>query len=102
MTHLAKGNTALSVSLTAFATFIAIFMTPFNFEFYGVFDNIKTNETIAYMIGDGRKVKIDFLPDGLQTRIIESFEVEEENSFEMQQNGWQAILNNFKKYTEEN
>jgi len=35
MTHLAKGNTALSVSLTAFATFIAIVMTPFNFRFYG-------------------------------------------------------------------
>ncbi|MFH4964340.1 bile acid:sodium symporter family protein [Gaetbulibacter sp. M235] len=35
MTHLAKGNTALSVSLTAFATFLALFMTPFNFEFYG-------------------------------------------------------------------
>lgn len=35
MTHLAKGNTALSVSLTAFATLLAIFMTPFNFQFYG-------------------------------------------------------------------
>ena len=35
MTHLAKGNTALSVSLTAIATFLAIFMTPFNFQFYG-------------------------------------------------------------------
>ncbi|WP_242204774.1 bile acid:sodium symporter family protein [Aestuariivivens insulae] len=35
MTHLAKGNTALSVSLTAFATFLAVFMTPFNFQFYG-------------------------------------------------------------------
>ena len=34
MTHLANGNTALSVSLTAFSTFIAIFMTPFNFQFY--------------------------------------------------------------------
>lgn len=34
-THLAKGNTALSVSLTAFATFLAMVMTPFNFEFYG-------------------------------------------------------------------
>lgn len=34
MTHLAKGNTALSVSLTAFATFLAMFMTPFNFQFY--------------------------------------------------------------------
>lgn len=35
MTHLAKGNTALSVSLTAFATFLAMVMTPFNFQFYG-------------------------------------------------------------------
>lgn len=35
MTHLAKGNTALSVSLSAFATFLAMFMTPFNFQFYG-------------------------------------------------------------------
>ena len=35
MTHLAKGNTALSVSLTAFATLIAVFMTPFNFQYYG-------------------------------------------------------------------
>lgn len=35
MTHMAKGNTALSISLTAFATFFAIVMTPFNFQFYG-------------------------------------------------------------------
>ena len=35
MTHLANGNTALSVSLTAFATFLAMFMTPFNFQLYG-------------------------------------------------------------------
>lgn len=35
MTHLANGNTALSVSLTAFSTFIAVVMTPFNFQFYG-------------------------------------------------------------------
>ncbi|WP_104734282.1 bile acid:sodium symporter family protein [Hanstruepera ponticola] len=34
MTHLANGNTALSVSLTAFSTFIAVVMTPFNFQFY--------------------------------------------------------------------
>lgn len=35
MTQLAKGNSALSVSLTAFATFLALVMTPFNFQFYG-------------------------------------------------------------------
>ena len=35
MTHLARGNAALSVSLTAFATVAAIFMTPFNLQFWG-------------------------------------------------------------------
>jgi len=35
MTHLSGGNTALSVSLTAFATVAAIFMTPFNLQFWG-------------------------------------------------------------------
>lgn len=35
MTSLAKGNTALSVGLTAFTTFLAMVMTPFNFQFYG-------------------------------------------------------------------
>ena len=35
MTHLAKGNTALSISLTAFATVLAVFLTPLNFGLYG-------------------------------------------------------------------
>jgi len=35
MTHLAKGNTALSISLTAFATAFAVVLTPINFEVYG-------------------------------------------------------------------
>lgn len=35
LSSLAKGNTALSVTLTAFATLSAIFMTPFNFAFWG-------------------------------------------------------------------
>ncbi|MCL6265232.1 bile acid:sodium symporter family protein [Flagellimonas myxillae] len=34
-THLSKGNAALSVTLTAIATLLAIFMTPFNLSFWG-------------------------------------------------------------------
>ncbi|EON76642.1 Na(+) dependent transporter,Sodium Bile acid symporter family [Lunatimonas lonarensis] len=34
LTNLAKGNTALSVSLTAFATAFSIVLTPFNFGFW--------------------------------------------------------------------
>lgn len=35
ITHLAKGNSALSVSLTAVATLLAVVMTPFNLQFWG-------------------------------------------------------------------
>lgn len=72
----------------------------FGFEFSGVYDEVSTNESIAYTMGDGRKVKIVFLRQENDTRIIESFEAEETNTIEMQQAGWQAILDNFKKYAE--
>lgn len=35
MTHLAKGNTALSISLTALATLLAIVLTPINLQILG-------------------------------------------------------------------
>ena len=72
------------------------------FDFGGVNDVIIPNEYIEYTIGDGRKVKIHFTPDGNKTKVVESFEAESTNSVEMQQGGWQAILDNFKKYTEAN
>jgi hypothetical protein len=33
---------------------------------------------------------------------VETFEAESTNSIDMQRGGWQAILNNFKKYVEAN
>ncbi|MGE7273631.1 SRPBCC family protein [Brevibacillus panacihumi] len=72
----------------------------FGFDFGGVYDEVSTNESIAYTMGDGRKVKIVFLRQENDTRIIESFDAEETNTVEMQQAGWQAILDNFKKYAE--
>jgi uncharacterized protein YndB with AHSA1/START domain len=72
------------------------------FDFWGIYDDIKTNEFIAYTMGDGRKVKISFLSFGNQTKIVTIFEAETENPIELQQSGWQAILDNFKKYAELN
>ena len=72
------------------------------FDFGGVNDVITPNEYIEYTIGDGRKVKIHFTPDGNKTKVVESFEAEGTNPVEMQRGGWQAILDNFKKYTEAN
>lgn len=72
------------------------------FDFWGVYDEVKTNELIAYTMGDGRVAKIVFTSDGNSTKIVETFEAETENSVELQRDGWQAILDNFKKYTELN
>jgi hypothetical protein len=45
-------------------------------------------------------VQISFESNGNETTILETFETEQENTIELQHNGWQAILNNFKKYAE--
>ncbi|HEX9513576.1 MAG TPA: SRPBCC family protein [Puia sp.] len=74
----------------------------FGFDFGGVYDEVKTNEIIAYTIGDGRKVVIHFTGEGNKTKVVETFEAEGTNPIEMQRGGWQSILDNFKKYTEAN
>lgn len=70
------------------------------FDFGGVYDAVKENEYIEYTMDDGRKVIVRFTSKGDQTDVVESFDAEETNSIDMQRDGWQAILNNFKKYTE--
>ena len=50
---------------------------------------------------DGRKVIITFISQKKETKIIETFGLENNNSIEVQQSGWQAILDNFKRYTEQ-
>lgn len=70
------------------------------FDFFGTYSIVKTNRQIEYMTGDDRKVKIDFADNGNETAITETFEAESQNSIEMQREGWQAILDNFKKYSE--
>ena len=72
------------------------------FDFGGVYDKVKQNELIEYTIGDGRKVIVHFTGNGNETKVVETFEAEETNPIEMQRGGWQAILNNFKKYAESN
>ena len=74
----------------------------FGFDFGGVYDEVIINKSIAYTLGDGRKVKIFFTSHGNETKVVETFEAENTNSVELQRSGWQAILDNFKKYTEEN
>lgn len=72
----------------------------FGFDFGGVYDEIRINEFISYTLGDGRKVTITFVSQENDTKIIEVFEGEATHSIEQQKAGWQAILENFKRYSE--
>ena len=70
------------------------------FDFEGVYEKVIVNKQINYILGDGRKVNIIFSSADNKTHVIEDFEAESINSIELQRNGWQAILNNFKKHVE--
>ncbi|MBN3555637.1 SRPBCC family protein [Fictibacillus nanhaiensis] len=72
----------------------------FGFDFSGAYDEVKTNEFIAYTLDDGRKVTITFVGLENDTRIVETFEAEASNPVEMQEAGWQAFMDNFKRYSE--
>jgi uncharacterized protein YndB with AHSA1/START domain len=72
----------------------------FGFDFGGVYDEVRINEFISYTMEDGRKVAITFISQENDTKVIEAFEAETTNSIEMQEAGWQSILDNFKKYCE--
>ncbi|HSD08805.1 SRPBCC family protein [Flavobacterium sp.] len=71
-----------------------------SFDFGGVYTEVTLHSLIEYEIGDGRKVSVYFVNLENGVEIIESFEPENQNPEEMQRAGWQAILDNFKKYVE--
>lgn len=70
------------------------------FDFEGTYDDVEENKLIKYTMDDGRKVSVNFetVDDG--TKINVAFDAEETHSVEMQKDGWQSILNNFKNYVE--
>lgn len=71
----------------------------FGFDFAGTYTKIVEHQRIEYALGD-RKVEVTFVPDpkGVVVRIV--FDGETTHSVEQQQAGWQAILDNFKRYVE--
>jgi uncharacterized protein YndB with AHSA1/START domain len=83
-----------------FKTTMAAKDESFSFDFAGTYTGVKENELIEYTLDDDRKVKIIFSSTAEGTKITEIFEPEGNNPIEMQQGGWQAILDHFKKYTE--
>ena len=74
----------------------------FGFDFEAIYDDIINNEKIAYTMTDGRQATVSFHNLGDKTGVTVTFDAETENPIEMQRDGWQSILNNFKKYAEKN
>lgn len=72
----------------------------FGFDFSGTYEEIIDQKLIITRLDDNRLVRTEFIELADSIRIIEIFEAEDENSIEMQKEGWNAILNNFKVYTE--
>lgn len=70
------------------------------FDFTGVYTQVLHRRLIEYTTDDGRKVSVSFTPLGARTRLVETFEPEATNPRDMQQAGWQAILENFAAYAE--
>lgn len=71
------------------------------FDFYGTYDDVAEFFAIDYTLGDGRKVSIQFRTEGEGTLILQDFQPETENSKELQQLGWQSIMNNYKAHVEQ-
>ena len=70
------------------------------FDFFGTYQEVETGELITYTMGDGRNARVTFSEHKEGTNVEIQFEAETTHSMEMQRDGWQAILDNFKKYTE--
>lgn len=85
-----------------FSTTMAAKDGSFSFDFGGTYDEVEPNKSIRYTMDDGRVTEVTFESENGATKVIEVFDAEETNSIEMQQTGWQAILNNFKKHVESN
>jgi uncharacterized protein YndB with AHSA1/START domain len=73
----------------------------FGFDFEAFYTEIIVGEGFSYEFG-GRKATVKFDHSGNKTEVVVTFEPENENPIEMQKDGWQAILNNFKDYVESN
>ncbi|WP_306350723.1 SRPBCC family protein [Flavobacterium sp. '19STA2R22 D10 B1'] len=99
--HTPKAENDLKVG-GAFLTRMEAKDGSFGFDFEGVYDVVDTHKSIEYTMSDGRKVKILFKTQEGVTEIVETFDAEQMNPVEMQREGWQSILNNFKKHVENN
>lgn len=67
------------------------------FDFEAIYEEITIGRFFRYGMS-GREVTVDFKPHPEGTEIILSFDPENENPIDLQRQGWQAIMDNFKSF----
>lgn len=72
----------------------------FGFDFEAIYNEITEGQGFVYTMPDDRQVNVYFQSQGNLTEIRIIFDAEKENAVDLQKNGWQSILNNFKNYVE--
>lgn len=99
--HCPKAENQLEVG-KSFTYTMAAKNGEMSFDFSGTYTEIEEHSKISYVLEDDRKIVVTFkeTEDGIE--VVEQFDPETENLEELQQAGWQMILDNFKKYTEAN
>jgi uncharacterized protein YndB with AHSA1/START domain len=72
----------------------------FGFDFEAIYDEVDPPKAITLAMDDGRTARTTFEAMGTGTRVTTVFDAEAQNPIEMQRDGWQAILNNFRRHVE--
>ncbi len=73
----------------------------FGFDFNCTYEQVEDNKRLVSSMEDGRKTEVTFDAQEGAVLVTEIFDTENQNPIEMQQMGWQSILNNFKSYVEQ-
>lgn len=72
----------------------------FGFDFEATYSEVKPFAKISLLMSDGRKASTDFEAVDGRTKVTTVFDAETQNSEQVQREGWQAILDSFKRYVE--
>ena len=72
----------------------------FGFNFEAVYEEVEPERVLTLAMTDGRKARTTFETAGSRTKVTTTFDAEAENPIDMQRDGWQAILDNFKAHVE--
>lgn len=71
------------------------------FDLKGNYTLVESGKRLEYYLEDNREVWVSFINHGESCLIKQGFDPEQTHSRELQELGWQSILNNFKKYAEQ-